>query len=674
MDYLEPPAYTETPSLPNRQPSTVIKDSLPQLRDRRREKPLLSCTFCRNRKVRCDRQLPCKTCTNRGIGLSCTYEAGCTSRGKSKVSVGDRIQQLEELVHSLARQQQTPVVHADSLVRESSDPPSQQSISTIPLTTLEEETLVPASKNTPISQSKDGTDSPRASEPGSMRLNSHGVGASYVGSVHWAAVLDSISELRDHYEEQEEARLLATNDHLFLHSPGPRLLYEPVQTTKADLLASVPARPVVDRMVASLILGQYTRGGEYVLETLINYLICESFMSQEDETGLWLVQGIIVQLALSQGYHRDPHNFPSITPFSGEMRRRVWAAIVQLDLRLSSQMALPCVLKAQQYDTAEPRNLLDTDFDEDTIDLPPSRPETEVTPVLYSLAKGRIDKMMGLVNDIVNDTKEHPYTEIVELDWKLQEAEASLPPIFKWQPLSQSFMVAPEIIMHRVLLQLAIQRLTIWLHRKYLAPSYTHTCYQHSRKACVQAAIKVLEFQQIVLEETQGDGLLYPTRWARWMLLSSRPRAVFLLGVSILCYYVQLTKSRPGVSLDESTGSKIHGLLRNAYPLWLHSTTVSREARRAIDYLSFRLGLQEQEIGVPLADSTAETPQDTDMSLDQFTWDAYEETDVFSECIAGFPTTAFSGGFMGLDLSSATSVSTSDLFSKNLETPDSATR
>ncbi|KAJ4077484.1 hypothetical protein NW756_012346 [Fusarium oxysporum] len=532
-----------------------------------------------------------------------------------------------------------------------------------------------------------------------MRLNSYGVGTSYVGSVHWAAVLDSISELRDHYEEQEEARLLATNDHLFLHSPGPRLLYEPVQTTKADLLASIPARPVVDRMVAryfntqgvvpsilhsgrflqeydkfwqdppampciwigllfsamcvatlcqhsiddptdpeiqgrvrvfreqtlhSLILGQYTRGGEYVLETLINYLICESFMSQEDETGLWLVQGIIVQLALSQGYHRDPHNFPSITPFSGEMRRRVWAVIVQLDLRLSSQMALPCVLKSQQYDTAEPRNLLDTDFDENTIDLPPSRPETEVTPVLYSLAKGRIDKMMGLINDIVNDTKEHPYTEIVELDRKLQEAEASLPPIFKWQPLSQSFMAAPEIVMHRVLLQLAIQRLTIWLHRKYLAPPYTQTCYQNSRKACVQAAIKVLEFQQIVLEETQGDGLLYPTRWARWMLLSSRPRAVFLLGVSILCYYVQLTKSRPDVSLNESTGSKIHGLLRNAYPLWLHSTTVSREARRAIDYLSLRLGLQEQEIGVPVADSTADTPQDTDMSLDQFTWDAYE--------------------------------------------------
>ncbi|KAF4955587.1 hypothetical protein FGADI_4422 [Fusarium gaditjirri] len=681
-----------------------------------------------------------------GVGLSCTYELGGPSKNKSKVSVGDRIQQLEELVRSLlAQQQSTPDVGPDGLIRKRpSQAKSPHSVSTVPHVSLHEDTLVPALIRAPILQRNDIADSPAPSpsEPGSMRLNSRSVGATYVGSVHWAAVLDSISELRDHYEEEEEARMLATNDHLSLQSLGPRLLYEPVQTTKADLLASIPARPVLDRMVAryfntqgvvpcilhsrrflqeyekfwegtsamsynwigllfsvmcvatlcqhsiedpadpeiqervhlfreqtlhSLILGHYTRGGEYVLETLINYLICESFMSQEDETGLWLVQGIIVQLALSQGYHRDPHNFSSITPFSGEMRRRVWAVIVQLDLRLSSQMALPCVLKSQQYDTADPRNLLDSDFDETTIELPPSRPETEVTPVLYTLAKGRIDHMMGLVNDLVSDTKEHPYMEIMELDRKLQEAEASLPPIFKWQPLSQSFLVAPEIVMHRVLLQLAIQRLTVWLHRKYLAPPYTQPRYQYSHNACVQAAIKILEFQQIVLEETQDDGLLYPARWARWLLLSSRPRAVFLLGVSILCYYVQLAKSRPDVSLDENTGTKIHGLLRNAYPLWLHSATVSREARRAIEYLSLRLGLQEQEIGAPFDDSTADTPQDTDMSLDQFTWDAYKEY------IAGFPTTTFSGGFIGQGFPSETGVSTSDLFSMDLETSDSTT-
>ncbi|KAF4478620.1 hypothetical protein FAGAP_12266 [Fusarium agapanthi] len=515
---------------------------------------------------------------------------------------------------------------------------------------MDEDTLVQAPRHASTSQSRDRPSSPGPSEPGSMRLRNDGAGASYVGSVHWAAVLDSISDLRDHYEEEEEARMLATNDHGHLQSPGPRLLYEPIQTTKSDLISLIPPRPVVDRMVAryfnaqgvvpsilhsvhflresieesadpettecvrifreqtlhSLILGQYTRGGEYVLETFINYLICESFMSQEAEIGLWLVQGIIVQLALSQGYHRDPQNFSSITPFAGEMRRRVWSIIVQMDLRLSSQMALPCVLKSQQYDTAEPRNLLDTDFDETTTELPQSRPETEVTPALYSLAKGRIDKMMGLINNVVNDTNEYPYTTIMELDRKLQEAEASLPPIFRWQPLSQSFMVAPQIVMHRVLLQLAIQRLTIWLHRKYLAPPYTQPRYQYSRSTCVQAAIKILEFQQILMEETQGDGLLYPARWARWMLLSSRPRAVFLLG-------------------------------------------------------------EQGNDTVPTSSTTA-TPQDTDMSLNQFTWEVYEE------CIANFPaTTAFGGDFMGPNMPafSSTSISPADLLSMNLNTPES---
>ncbi|KGO58226.1 Transcription factor, fungi [Penicillium expansum] len=532
-----------------------------------------------------------------------------------------------------------------------------------------------------------------------MRLHSHGT--NYVGSFHWAAVLDSISELRDHYEEEEEARLLAANDHVLHESPGPRLLYEPVQTTKADLLAAIPARSAVDRMVARyfnaqgvvpeilhsghflreyekfwqepnaasiawigllfsvmslstryqqsiegsedpetpvrvhmfqenvihcLVLSQWTRGGDYVLETLINYLTSELFLSKDSEIGLWLVQGMIVQLALSLGYHRDPQNFSSISTFAGEMRRRVWAVIVQIDLRLSSQMALPRLLKLQQYDTAEPRNLFDTDFDEDSTELPESRPETEVTPVLYSLARTRIDQMNGLVSDLVNDIREHPYMEIIDLDQKLQEAETSLSPIFRWQPLSQSIMVLPQIIMHRVLLQLAIQRVTIWLHRKYLTPSYNPAQFEYSRKACIKSAMRIIEFQQIVDEETQRDGLLYPVRW---MFTSSRLKAVFLLGISILCYYVQLTKTHSDVSLGEETDNSINDLLQNVYPLWLRLSALSPEARRVVQLLHPLLEMDgEENDQTPLATPNLVSPfipvSGDMMSLDQPAWGLYE--------------------------------------------------
>ena len=368
-------------------------------------------------------------------------------------------------------------------------------------------------------------------------------------------------------------------------------LYQQFLDAEVDPDAPIKGYIFLEQVVYCLNIGRYSRGGDYSLEAVLNYLICEMLICKNTESGVWILHGMTVQLALSLGYHRDSDNFPNISPFAGEMRRRVWSAIVQLDLRLSSQMALPRLLNVQQYDTTDPRNLFDSDFDETTTTLPPSRPETDVTPVLYSLARKRLDQLNGLISDIVNDTKDHPYEEIMELDKKVQEAEASLPPSFRWQALSQSFMILPQIIMHRIFLQLAIQRVLIWLHRKYLTPSFAGPQTEHSRTTCVQAAIKILEFQQMIEEETKVGGLLFPMRWA---FTSSRSQAVFLLGLSILYYQVQLVKTRPEVSIDEETSTKIHELLKNTYPSWVKLSTVSDDARRAILHLSVLLGLRDK--------------------------------------------------------------------------------
>ncbi|KAI1140110.1 hypothetical protein F5Y05DRAFT_377241 [Hypoxylon sp. FL0543] len=706
-------------------------------RDRRREKPQLSCNFCRRRKVRCDRQLPCNTCVGKGIAISCSYTAGPQRQGIT--SVGERIKELEALVRSLVEQQQqqqrqrTAAVPAAGPITSSpahsfGAAPSQspRSVSGNPGVTSP---LLCADKSTsrrhssPFSFSRDSSPdendhatSPTPSEYGSMRMYSHG--ANYVSSVHWAAVLDSISELKDHYEKEkeEEVSLFATADYVPRSGPGPRLLYEPVQATKADILASIPARPVVDRLVSRyfnahgvasvlhsgkflreyesfwqnpaaspfswigllfsimclatqcqrmteepptpdtltraqvfrertvhcLNLGQFTRGGPNVLETMINYCASEIFICKDADTGVWLLLGMLVQLALSRGYHRDPRNFANISPFDCEMRCRVWASIMQIDLRLASQMGLPRLLKSQQCDTPEPRNLFDSDFDESTVEFPPSRPETEVTPILYNLAKNRIDGIAGLISDLIADTLEHPYGEIMELDRKLQEVDALLPPIFRWQPLSKSLTVPPQIVLYRIWLKLAVQRLIIWLHRKYLAPSHAQVCYEYSRNACVQAAMKILEFQQLIDEETQPGGQLHPVRWMLTPLIQS----TYLLGMSVLCYYVQLARKTPDVPLDGDTDAKIHALLRNTYPLWLRSSSVSREAQEAVEHLSLMLGLRGQQEGASLADGAVPllgSPQASAISLDQVTWDAYQGNKDSRACL-------FMLGLLGMNL------------------------
>ncbi|KAK7747994.1 hypothetical protein SLS53_001246 [Cytospora paraplurivora] len=612
-------------------------------------------------------------------------------------SVGERIQQLETLVRSLVEQQQqqqtrqmdatlpgNPASSSPQSYLEGTTDTSAQGVyarsrrttAKFPAEAEMEQTTSAASPFTRVSSLSAEHCAMSSSPPehGSLRMHSHG--ANYVNSVHWAAVLNSISELKDQYEKEEEARMLTYGDCLSLHGPGPRLLYEPVQANKADILASIPARPVVDRMVAQflnaqgvapadpeiktrvhmfrertvqcLVLAKFTRGGAHVLETMIIHCASEVLMCKDAEIDLWLLLGILVQLALSLGYHRDSQNFPEVSPFTGEMRRRVWAAIVQMELRLSSQMGLPRLLKSQQCDTAEPRNMLDSDFDEGIAELPASRPETEVTPMLYGLAKNRIDSISGLISDLVADIRMHPYSEIMELDRKLQEAEASLPPIFRWQPLSQSLIVPPQVILHRVWFQLAVQRLVIWLHRKYLAPSHPPSLYQYSRDACVQAAIKILEFQYLVDEETQPHGLLHPVRW----MLSSLMQSIFLLGMSVLCYYVQLGKSRPDLLSDRDQSAMIHELLRKTYPIWLRSSIASRDARKAVEHLSLLLGLRsEQEDASPVQDSATHLhlSQDAASSLDQVAWEAYQE------CIADF-SGVFSANSMAVGSSASISM------------------
>lgn len=90
---------------------------------RRRDKPIISCQLCRKRskpyrigvfrpshvsrtdkaELKCDRQQPCKTCTDRGLSLSCTYVRNAVGSQEPKIpnSVHERIDQLEKLVTTL---------------------------------------------------------------------------------------------------------------------------------------------------------------------------------------------------------------------------------------------------------------------------------------------------------------------------------------------------------------------------------------------------------------------------------------------------------------------------------------------------------------------------------------------------------------------------------------------
>lgn len=83
-----------------------------------------------------------------------------------------------------------------------------------------------------------------------MKLTTSGV--SYVNSAHWAAVLDGIAELKDHFEREDERLLVrCSSEPPKPYLAGPQLLYGcPRYATKEEILAAIPPRPVVDRLIS----------------------------------------------------------------------------------------------------------------------------------------------------------------------------------------------------------------------------------------------------------------------------------------------------------------------------------------------------------------------------------------------------------------------------------------
>ena len=114
----------------------------------------------------------------------------------------------------------------------------------------------------------------------------------------------------------------------------------------------------------ALVAGRYHNGRPYSVEAVLVYGFCTYLQKEDPDADAWMILGISARLAMKMGYHRDPRHFANISPFEGEMRRRVFWMIKNLDTLLSFQIGLPGIVHDEECDVAPPRNLFDTDFDE----------------------------------------------------------------------------------------------------------------------------------------------------------------------------------------------------------------------------------------------------------------------------------------------------------------------
>ncbi|KAK6540213.1 hypothetical protein TWF694_009030 [Orbilia ellipsospora] len=332
-----------------------------------------------------------------------------------------------------------------------------------------------------------------------------------------------------------------------------------------------------------LIAGHHTKNQPYVIEALIIYIYCKYQLNMESDSTLWALSGYITRIAQRLGYHRDPKRLGKrFTPLQAEMRRRTWFWVSTFDLIFSFQYGMPSIIQDEQCDTEPPGNYHDEDFDEDTIVMPPPRPPTEFTNMLYYCHKIKVTTVFRKVIRQALALKLPDYGEILQLDKDLDDIHDEIPPVMRLRGSIRdcSLTDEPNIILHRIVLELTYHKCLCVLHRSYLTFDKENPRYEYSRKRARASALRILDFQSDAYDESQPGGRLWDERW----MITSLTLHDFLLASMILCLDVNEKIPNGSISCN-----RLINTLQKAYKIWSEKKHVSKDAFHASNVLGAML-------------------------------------------------------------------------------------
>ncbi|PHH78734.1 hypothetical protein CDD82_2879 [Ophiocordyceps australis] len=89
----------------------------------------------------------------------------------------------------------------------------------------------------------------------------------------------------------------------------------------------------------------------------------------DESRSCWSLTGLLIRIAQGLGLHRDGKHF-KLPPLETEIRRRLWWAILMLDLRSAEELGTDLAITDQSFDTQMPSNINDSDISAESTHAP----------------------------------------------------------------------------------------------------------------------------------------------------------------------------------------------------------------------------------------------------------------------------------------------------------------
>lgn len=178
-----------------------------------------------------------------------------------------------------------------------------------------------------------------------------------------------------------------------------------------------------------------------------------------------------------------------------------------------------------------------------------------------------------------------PYSEVMRVDDILEETWKIVPPFMKVKALEESVTDPIMQVIQRFGLTALYLKSRCVLHRRYLSEAVPKPEHGHSRRACLEAALSLLEHQHTLYHACQPGAILSTKGW----FISSLAINDFLLADMIVALVVQnenysetggnfdwVSQGTPFPSKDE-----LLQILQKSYSIWNTMAQTIPDCRKA---------------------------------------------------------------------------------------------
>ncbi|KAJ3543060.1 hypothetical protein NM208_g3784 [Fusarium decemcellulare] len=290
-------------------------------------------------------------------------------------------------------------------------------------------------------------------------------------------------------------------------------------------------RKYVAKAAECLTRSDYAKPTSKTVEAMLVYLISEHIYLGDDHFQASLILGSAIRLAIRSGYHRDPSHYRKMSLFDGEMRRRTWSLLVQLDYIFASILGLPRHISHHLSDTALPSCIADADLHEELTTLPPTCDMEEPSSIVFLNERANLTKLLGQVTDCTTSFSELSGEEVCALDQAIDLQAETRPKWLKYPGVIGRTMDETMHLNWALEIDIFEQRTRIILHRNFLALAYADPEYIPSRNKCLEAATRVLQHQQIMASLSFNADRMVVQNWRVLSIMSQD----FLLSAMVIC-------------------------------------------------------------------------------------------------------------------------------------------